>query len=82
MLTPRFAHGCVTTDDGEVLIAGWYDGDLSSVHIFNPVTLEWCESESQETNTIETNTPLLQGGSYQTGEYKLQNWTFQIFALQ
>ena len=42
MLTPRYYHGCVLTDDGEVLIAGGKGGG-SSVHVFNPVSLEWRE---------------------------------------
>ena len=49
MLTPRWFHGCLLTDDGEVLVAGGYedfyfDVPSSSVDIFNPVSLEWRES--------------------------------------
>jgi len=61
MLTPRWLHGCVLTDDGEVLIAGGYE-DLyfnvpsNSVDIFNPVSLEWRESGNLTSN-IYPHTP-------------------------
>ena len=42
MLTTRYRHGCVMTDAGEVLVAGGIGEP--SVHIFNPVSLEWRES--------------------------------------
>ena len=51
MLTPRRDHGCVLTEDGEVLIAGG-GGSGSSVHIFNPVTLEWRESGDLPSETL------------------------------
>ena len=44
MLTSRYRHGCALTDDGEVIVAGGYTGSgssSSSVHIFNPVSMEW-----------------------------------------
>ena len=46
MLTPRRLHGCVLTDDGEVLIAGGYADlhDVHSVHIYNPTSEEWREA--------------------------------------
>ena len=48
MLSPRGFHGCLMTPDGEVIVAGGGGGDgyviLSSVHTFNPVSLEWRES--------------------------------------
>lgn len=42
----REGHGCVLTDEGEVLIAGGNAGTeyVSSVNIFNPVSLEWRKS--------------------------------------
>ena len=43
MLKPRNEHGCVLTNEGEVLIAGGSDGNVD-VNIFNPVSLEWRES--------------------------------------
>ena len=41
MLRPNLRHGCVLTEDGEVLVAGG-DGGWS-VHTFNPVSQEWRE---------------------------------------
>ena len=43
MLTPRHYHGCILTENGEVIIAGGAGGE-SSVHTFNPFTMEWRES--------------------------------------
>ena len=43
MLTPREEHGCVLTEEGEVLIAGGEQGGdgsyVLSVHTFNPLSL-------------------------------------------
>ena len=43
MLKPRYRHGCVLTEDGEVMVAGGKGGE-SSVHTFNPLSMEWRES--------------------------------------
>lgn len=39
MQTPRYQHGCILTEAGEVLVAGGFG--RSSVEIFNPVSQEW-----------------------------------------
>ena len=49
MFEPRWRHGCVLTYAGEVIVAGGWNGNfsgygISSVQIFNPVTMEWRES--------------------------------------
>ena len=54
MLTRRAEHGCVLTDTGEVLVAG--GNGVSSVQIFNPVTMEWREN-GDLSSKIETRYP-------------------------
>ena len=43
MLTTRSSHGCMLTGDGEVLVAGGFDGsqDLGSVHVYNIEANAW-----------------------------------------
>ena len=57
MLTPRSGHGCTLTADGEVLVAGGYDGGGSSVEVFNP-SLGWRPGVSLPSE-IDTFAPVL-----------------------